>query len=93
MELLADPDQVLLVRYDPPCLRLQRWTPRGGVSDLSMTPDSGHRVLLIDGQACQGPAVDVTNLLEHVPGRRADLESFSGTDGRDPVSLRRAEPR
>jgi hypothetical protein len=65
VELLADRDQILLIRHDeePPRLRLQRWTSQSGVSELSETPDSDRRVLLVDGRA-----VDVTDLLEHVPG-------------------------
>ena len=65
VELLADRDQILVIRHDeePPRLRLQRWTSQSGVSDLSETPDSDRRVLLVDGRA-----VDVTDLLEHVPG-------------------------
>lgn len=65
VELLADRDQILLIRHDeePPGLRLQRWSSQRGVSDLSERPDSDHRVLLVDGRA-----VDVTDLLEHVPG-------------------------
>ena len=65
VELLADRDQILLIRHEeePPGLRLQRWSTQRGVSDLSERPDSDHRVLLVDGRA-----VDVTDLLEHVPG-------------------------
>jgi hypothetical protein len=70
VELLADRDQVLLVGQDlighdeeASGLRLQGWTSQSGVSDLSDTPDSDRRVLLVDGRA-----VDVTDLLEHVPG-------------------------
>lgn len=74
VELLADRDQVLIVGHDdePPVLRLQRWTAQRGVSDVRETTDADRRVLLVNGQI-----VDVTGLLEHVPG----------SDGPAPTSL------
>ena len=63
--LLADRDQIVLARDDAQSseTRLQRWTRHNGLSDMSDRVAFDRRLVLVDGRV-----VDVTALLEHVPG-------------------------